>query len=239
MDVDKATVINFTVVQLVRTPTVFAFMEHIDGHLGAKFVLIEVTKTGGFDLLALSDAERDRYLALAGRAWAPRQDEHDMQASKLRTMVRKLDELSTQVTAWHWNVLASPEPVLISGDSPVVTLNPIGYHWAGLIPEGSPLWTPLSPTMLLVAEPVKPLVVQSVLKRRVGCVCDRCAGAARPIGPCSTHRDGLGRRGWPSRLRSRRCRSQRSPGASRPNRRRSLPRIGRYRQRLLRRCWRN
>lgn len=160
-DVNKATVINFTVAQLVRTPTVFAFMEHFDEHLGAMFVLMEAAKNGGFDLLALSDADRDRYLAFARRAWAARQDERDTRASKLRTMVRKLDEVSTQVTAWHWSVLASLEPVLISGDSPVVTLNPTGYDWSGLIPDGSPLWMPLSPTLLLVAEPVKPLGAQS------------------------------------------------------------------------------
>lgn len=162
-DVDKATVINFTVAQLVRTPTVFAVMEYLDEHLGAMLLLMEAAKTGGFDLLALSDADRDRYLALARRAWAAQQDERDMRASKLRTMVRKLDEVSTQVTSWHWSVLASPEPVLISGDSPVVTLNPTGYHWAGLIPEGSPLWMPLSPTVLLVGEPVNLMVAQSVL----------------------------------------------------------------------------
>ena len=162
-DVNKETVINFTVAQLVRTPTVFAFMEHFDEHLGATMLLVHAAKSGGFDLLALSDADRDRYLAVAKRAWAARRDERDTRASKLRTMARKLDEVSTLVSSWHWSVLTSPEPILISGDSPVVTLSPTGYDWSGLIPDGSPLWMPLSPIMLLVAEPVKPLGSQLVL----------------------------------------------------------------------------
>ncbi|MBU2694990.1 DUF4238 domain-containing protein [Pimelobacter sp. 30-1] len=156
-DVDKSAVINFTVAQLVRTPTVFAFMKHFDEHLGAVFTLMEAAREGGFDLLKLSDADRDRYLAIARDAWAAHRADSDARASKLRTMVRKLDEVSTLVTSWHWSVLTSSEPTLISGDSPVATLNPSGYHWSGLIPEGSSLWMPLSPTVLLVADPVKPL----------------------------------------------------------------------------------
>lgn len=162
-DVDKATVINFTVAQLVRTPTVFAYLEQFDEHLGAMFVLMEAAKGGEFDLLKLSDVDRDRYLGLARKAWAAQRDARDTRASKLRTMVRKLDEVATKVTPWHWSVLTSPEPVLISSDSPVVTMNPTGYHWSGLIPEGSSLWLPLSPTVLLVADPVKPLGQVSVL----------------------------------------------------------------------------
>jgi hypothetical protein len=162
-DVDRTTVINFTVAQLVRTPTMFSFMAHFDVHLGAMFTLVEAAKSGGFDLLELSDAERDRYLSIARDAWATQLDERDTRASKLRTMVRKLDEVSTQVTSWHWSILTSPSPVLISGDSPVATLNPAGYHWAGLVPDGSSLWMPLSPTLLLAADPVKPLVQQAVL----------------------------------------------------------------------------
>ncbi|WP_445256998.1 DUF4238 domain-containing protein [Nocardioides aurantiacus] len=162
-DVDRATVTNFMAAQMVRTPTMFAFMAHIDVHLGAMFTLMEAAKRGGFDLLTLSDADRDRYLSIARDAWAAQLDERDTRASKLRTMVRKLDEVATQVTSWHWSILTSPVPVLISGDSPVATLKPTGYHWTGLIPEGSSLWMPLSPTLLLAADPVKPLRQQTVL----------------------------------------------------------------------------
>jgi hypothetical protein len=169
-DVDKSTVINFTVAQLVRTPTVFALMAHLDEHLGAMFVLMEAAKAGRFNLLDLSDADRDRYLGLARQAWAAHQDGRDMRASMLRTMVRKLDEVSTLVTPWHWNVLTSADPVLISGDSPVVTLNPVGYEWSGLIPEGSSLWMPLSPTQLLVGDPVKPLGQQSELNTKLAAI---------------------------------------------------------------------
>lgn len=100
-DVDQATIINFTIAQLIRTPTVFAFMEHLDEHLGGMFVLMEAAKGGAFDLLDLSDADRDRYLGLAREAWAAHQRQRDSRASKLRTMVRKLDELSAEVTSWH------------------------------------------------------------------------------------------------------------------------------------------
>jgi hypothetical protein len=161
-DVDKVTVVNFTVAQLVRTPTVFAYMDHFDDHLGPLMLLMEAAKQADINLLDIGDDGCDRLLEQARLVWAG-QDARDARASKLRTMVRKLDEISTQVSSWHWSVLASQDPVLVSGDAPVATLNPTGYHWAGLIPEGSPLWMPLSPTHLLVADPVKPLVAQSVL----------------------------------------------------------------------------
>lgn len=162
-DVDKNTVISFAVAQLVRTPTVFAFMSQLDVHLGAMFTLIEAAKIGGFNLLELSDTNRARYFAAARDAWTAGLDQRDMRVSKLRTMVRKLDEISTQVTSWHWSILTSPAPVLITADSPVATLNPTGHHWAGLIPDGSSLWMPLSPTLLLVGDPVKPLAQQTAL----------------------------------------------------------------------------
>lgn len=165
-EVDVTTAINFTVAQLLRTPTVFAFMQHFDEHMGAMFALLEAAKGADFDLLELSDADRARCLGIARKVWAA-QNVGDRRASKLRTMVRKLDEISEQVASWHWSVLTSPAPVVISGDSPVVTMNPMGHHWSGLIPDGSSLWMPLSPTVLLAADPVKPLRQQSLLSNEL------------------------------------------------------------------------
>ncbi|WP_032366012.1 DUF4238 domain-containing protein [Rhodococcoides fascians] len=159
-DVDTVTIINFTVAQLIRTPTVFAIMAGIDETTGPLLLLAEAAKTAGFDLLTLSEADRDRCVEVARRAWAANRSASDTKASSLRTMVRKLDEIATQVASWHWNVLTSSEPVLITGDSPVATINPTGHRWSGLIPPGSPLWMPLSPTKLLVGEPTKPLRTQ-------------------------------------------------------------------------------
>lgn len=172
-DVEKLTVVNFTVAQLIRTPTVFGYLDHFDDHLGAMLVLLEASKSEELDLLALSDSERARYLRIARQAWVGLQNDQDTRASKLRTMIRTLDEVATQVTSWHWAVLTAPGPTLISGDSPVVTLNPTGTHWNGLIPSGSPLWMPLSPTRLLVAEPVKPLKAETTLTPEVASVVTR------------------------------------------------------------------
>jgi len=161
-DIDTATVIDFTAAQLVRTPTVLAYMTQVDEYVGPIILLMEAAKQAGINLLEVNDDVRERLLEQSRRVWA-QQAERDTRASKLRTMIRKLDELSTHIASWHWNVLTSAEPILISGDAPVVTLNPTGQGWSGLIPEGSSLCMPLSPTLLLVADPVKPLRTQSVL----------------------------------------------------------------------------
>lgn len=169
-DENKATIVNFTVAQLIRTPTVFAIMDHLDMHLGALFLLSQAAETGGFDLLKLTQTERDRCLASAEEAWAEHQDARETKSSKLRTMVRELDKISAQVMSWHWSVLTSPTPVLITADSPVATIDPISYGWSGLLPTGSPLWMPLSPTVLLVGDPVKPLGPQARLNSELAAV---------------------------------------------------------------------
>ena len=68
-DVDQQTVANFTVAQLVRTPTVFAYMEQIDRHLGPKLLLMEAAKQANINLMDVSDDARERLVEAAHQRW--------------------------------------------------------------------------------------------------------------------------------------------------------------------------
>lgn len=155
-DVDRDAVARFTIAQLVRSPTLFSYMDQIDTHLGPLLLMSEAAKRSGTNLLDVGEDGRQRLLEAARTAWTQLPDQ-DQRASRLRTMSRAFDEHVRLTRNWTWSVLTSPEPCLVSSDCPVVSLDARGVGWAGLIPNGSSLWMPISPTRLLVADPVKPL----------------------------------------------------------------------------------
>lgn len=163
MEVDRRSLVNLVCAQLMRSPTVFAYMRQIDQHTGPLLAMAEACMHLGVNPVDLEDSEREQLLSEVRRAWLDQED-RDVRASMLRTMVRKVDELADTVKTWHWSVLTADDPLLVTGDTPVVTLdlNDEG-GWNGLMPAGSPLWLPLSPQQLLVGDPTPPLTSNLVL----------------------------------------------------------------------------
>lgn len=155
-EVDEPAIRTFAVTQLVRTPTVFAYMAQLDTHLGPLLLFAEACKTAGVNPADLEAPARERLIVAAREAWEGTVTGDD-RASHLRTMARQLDELAVRVESWHVTVLQSPRPALITSDAPVATLNMREPGWGGLLPSDSPLLMPLSPTQLLLLDPVRPL----------------------------------------------------------------------------------
>lgn len=142
---------KFVVSQLLRTPTTSAMLEHIDRHIGPLMVVHAVLNKHNLDPNRLPSYELQWITDTARRVW----EEHTRSGarrSQLRTILRKIDELADQLSAWTWLVLQSDSPMLISSDAPVATFHNPDEPWAGIIPPGSPVYLPLSPRHLLVAE---------------------------------------------------------------------------------------
>lgn len=140
---------RFVVAQLLRTATNAARMEQIDRHLRPFLVMQSAMSKYGVDPGALSPETLDAIRHAAEQAWE--QTDQRGPESRLRTMVRKFEELSDLLAKWSWSLLSSPRPVLITGDSPAVTVD-LSAGWQGILPPGSPVHLPVSPRHLLVAE---------------------------------------------------------------------------------------
>lgn len=151
---DVATLAAFVSAQLLRTVTTASRMEQIDDHLRPLLILIEVCKQQRIDMMTLSADQRAHLLRLAREASAPYFSAEDDRRSRLRTLLREADKIASQLSSWHWAVLASDNPVLITGDAPAVTIQ-TEDGWRGVLPAGSPVYLPLSPTRLLIGERVK------------------------------------------------------------------------------------
>jgi hypothetical protein len=150
-EADRPALVRFVVSQLLRTPTSAAMLEHIDGHIGPLMVVHAVLTKHGLNPNRLPRNHMEWITATATRVW----EEHTRSGarrSQLRTIMRKIDELAEQLSAWTWVVLESDAPVLISSDASVATFHNQDEAWAGIIPPGSPVYLPLSPRHLLVGE---------------------------------------------------------------------------------------
>jgi hypothetical protein len=145
----------FVATSLLRTATVRSLMDQIDEHLRPLLALHYYAVQAGVDLGGLDDAQRRRLLDATAQALdhVPADtDEH--RRSQLRTMLRKADEWSALLARWNWDVLHAPDPLLITGDAPVVVMptRPAG-GWAGVLPDDSTVAVPITPTVLVVATP--------------------------------------------------------------------------------------
>jgi hypothetical protein len=150
---------RFAASSLLRTATVRALMAQIDSHLRPALVLFDAATKANVDLLEMSSTQRTRLLAGARHALERLPvDDAEERRSRLRTMLRKIDEWTRLMASWNWEACRSPTPRLISGDAPVVVLGASPDRgWSGVLPENSSILLPISPSVLLVASP-HPLV---------------------------------------------------------------------------------
>jgi len=147
---DVPALARFVVVQLLRTPSTEATLMQLDQHLGPMLLAHAVFVRHEVDPTALSAESVSALMRAATDVWE-RRPLDGRRNSRLRTIARKMDELTTELSSWTWSVLTASSPLLITGDAPVVTFQPTG-GWSGILPTGSPVYLPLTPRLLLVGE---------------------------------------------------------------------------------------
>ncbi len=150
---DLVSLTRFVAAQLLRTPTVAAYMGDIDDHIRPIAYTMELLKQAGLSAADLTEAELDDWRQ-SGQRMADEHATSGDRESRLRTIMRKFVEFADELSARQWATLVSDDPLLITGDAPVATLNPTGVGWQGLLPPGAPVLMPLTPTRLLVGEEV-------------------------------------------------------------------------------------
>jgi hypothetical protein len=156
----RATLATFVATQMVRTVVVRRTMQDVNTHIGpmifASMVLqraIEMdpeVKARG-DLAAM-------YHDIASRA--PEAMRRTDTPSILRTMVREADRIKPLLLNMHWLLTSSPNPVLVTGDAPVVTVSATGeldFSSPVLLPELHEVHMPITPSRLLTITPIQPL----------------------------------------------------------------------------------
>lgn len=157
---DTPILARFVTTSLLRTATVRAYLEQIDDHVGPMLVLSFVAKTHPeLDLVNMPPNQVEHLLPIARRALAdlPARSQ-DKVRSRLRTILRKSDEMAERLTSWNWRCEHATDLAFITADAPVATLDPLlDGGWHGVIPPGSPVFMPISPTHLLVGDPNPPL----------------------------------------------------------------------------------
>lgn len=152
-DADAPVLARFVAASLLRTAGARHLMDQIDAHTGPLLVLQEAWKREGMTVDDLTEVEVSRWLRIAVDRWSEVEKEQDeVQRSRLRTMIRQCDLFSQRLEGWSWSVLTAEQPVLITADAPVTTYRSDPGRLLPLIPPGSPMLLPLSPTSLLVAE---------------------------------------------------------------------------------------
>ncbi|WP_422738620.1 DUF4238 domain-containing protein [Micromonospora sp. WMMD729] len=157
---DRATLATFVATQMVRTVAVRRTMQDVNSHMGplifASMVLqraIEMdpaVKTRG-DLTAMHHDIAKRTPEVMRRTDTP---------SMLRTMVREADRIKRLLLNMHWLLTSSPDPVLVTGDAPVVTVSATGeldFSSPALLPDLHEVHVPITPSRLLTITPIQPL----------------------------------------------------------------------------------
>ena len=143
---------RFAASGLLRTATTRSYIEQLDRHLGPLLLLHRAIATMEIDPTPISPASLDRAYAAAAQAWNRREKQSDADQSKLRTFLREFDNLSRKMSTWSWSLHTAREPSFITADAPVATFAPGDGGWHGILPEGSPVFIPISSYRLLVGE---------------------------------------------------------------------------------------
>lgn len=176
-DEDLYDLVVFIAAQLVRTATVGDLLTQIDAHLLPALVYQEYISRHGIEHGGLTPAQQQEYQYLVSNVDRRRVVGRE---SQIRTILRELVSLIARLSDWHWYVLESDSPCLIIGDAPVVTIQPpIGWH--GLLPVGSPVLLPLTPTKLLVGEQEPPLRLASLSSEFASVVNQRICDEANDL----------------------------------------------------------
>lgn len=196
LGVENAVVVSHLVAaQLYRTATARSYMEQVDANLGPLLMVIEVTKTLGIDPRRLAPEQLATHMRAARELLREHQAPADVRLSQVRTMVREIDKMMNRLENWHWTVVEAAEPRLITGDAPAVGLQPGlgGFH--GILPAGSPVYLPLTPTRLLIGTRKKQSSPINLNSRLAFAVNQRIANESADVIMKATWQD------WPPNVR--------------------------------------
>lgn len=138
---------------LMRTPAARAQVEQIDEALGGWIALMQIHADGAGDLRGRTQPELDQLAQAASTELRAQQDVQVVKASRLRTMVRKQDELRERLRSYRWCLQDASGADLVLGDVTVIVPQPTADRWHGVLPEGAPAYLPLSPSRALVGYP--------------------------------------------------------------------------------------
>lgn len=156
----RATLATFVATQMVRTVAVRHTMQDVNSHIGplifASMVLqraieMDPTVKARDDLAAMHHDIASRAPEVMRRTDTP---------SMLRTMVREADRIKRLLLNMHWLLTFSPNPALVTGDAPVVTVSATGEFDSSspvLLPELHEVHMPITPSRLLTITPIQPL----------------------------------------------------------------------------------
>lgn len=175
---DAHVVTEFVAAQALRTVAVRAYMKQVDEDLAPKFLLERLLREYGNYLLAI---EPQRMSALIRNMLHAGVDPVDVQRSHLRTTVREIPKLADRISHYRWHTADAERPWLITGDAPVVVLQASLTAFGGIVPKGSPIYVPLTPTRLLVGDPSTTGRPDKVTERLVKVVNTRIAYGATDV----------------------------------------------------------
>lgn len=154
--VDASLVSRFVAAQLFRTATARSYVEQIDAVLGPFLGAGLTGRLFGVQISRVSPAAQARLMRMTRDMLNEHLDPEETHRSHLRTMLRETDKMMTRLESWHWEVAVAKHPRLVTGDAPAVAIQPQSEVFSGIVPKGSPVYLPLSPTTLLVGAEVTP-----------------------------------------------------------------------------------
>jgi hypothetical protein len=157
---DRGTLARFIAVQMVRTIAFRDQLRDIDSHLWPWFFATEVVrKVVESDATLKDDPDQLQALHEYYASRAPQRPGVVNKDSLMRTMIREADRLLPVLLSMEFMITESSTPQLLTGDTPVVTVNGTGEVTYGpmLLPNFHEVHLPVTPERLLTISPLRPL----------------------------------------------------------------------------------
>lgn len=153
---DRDTLARFVAVQMVRTIAFRDLLDNLDSDLWPLlFATMAVQKMIENDPSIKDNPAhlKDLHEYFAGRP--PEQPRTLTKASMMRTMIREADRLLPVMRSMQWMLAESSTPLLLTGDTPVVTISGTGEvtHGPLLLPDLHEIHLPVTPERLLILSP--------------------------------------------------------------------------------------
>lgn len=163
---DKETLARFVAAQMVRTVAFRDLMHDMDSHLWPlMFASMAVGKMIEDNSAIKDDPDYMQELHGYFAARARERPRTTSKESMLRTMIRRADQLLPVLLGMDWLLVESSTPMLLTGDTPAVTVSGTGEvtHGPLLQPELHEIHLPVTPQRLLIISPFTSLAPASTL----------------------------------------------------------------------------
>lgn len=149
------TLATFVAVQMVRTIRFRHLMNDMSQHLGPLLFANLVLQRAIDADPGIKQQPNLGLLHAQIAARAPQSVRHSDTKSIMRNMVREADRLRPLLASMTWLITHSPEPALVTGDAPVVTVSGVGEISSVpmLLPDLHEVQMPITPHRLLTITP--------------------------------------------------------------------------------------